>query len=268
MSDHFYECNELFLTLDIETLGPNINDSIVAFAYVLRTQYGRVLQKKVVCVRHETYVYNPNCYERFWKNKQALMKRIKEEGIPQKQAFEEFHAFLILIETKYTHANLVFVSDNPSFDFTHFDFWFQRETQKGSIRYSSNGKRYRKVIDVIALLNGIDENREFSRMIEKRYPKTHWPLDDAIYISELCSFYFNYKRIVDDYRVRSEQFISIQRSVSVPNSSSSCSLSSNLVDFQTTKGKTTLDSPLSTKIQLKSIKYKRLSDLISSYALE
>ena len=142
-----------YLAVDIEKTGPNlIKHPVISIGMVLGDANGNVIAKHKINLLvdwpkdNQYFKFDPRCFTEFWeKNPSAILAcRESPEPIEQAAGFKQLNDLLLMYESKY---DLVFLTDNASFDIATLDYNLELYCNRAPMRYTSKGK-YRSIIAV------------------------------------------------------------------------------------------------------------------------
>ena len=162
---------QVFVAVDIERTGPflvrNKTNSIGFF--VGNDRGDPIIQKKVnIEVQWPDGKtlgdFEPTCWHEFWaKQPEEVLNGCKKFAIPIDSAFVEVAQFLQDLERAFPEDcfEIIFLTDNPSFDIANIDFGLEMYAKRKPMRFSSTSGEYRSIIVVDDLLFFMpDESQE------------------------------------------------------------------------------------------------------------
>lgn len=184
-----------YIAFDIEKAGCGlIGHPIFSIGICVGDADGNVLQKKRINLRIgwplvddngriKNYgSFEPRCWDQFWsKQPKDLVEQLKSGAVDQHEGFASFSRFL---DTFEDNAEVVFLSDNPSFDIATLDANLERYSNRMPLRYSASWA-YRTVVDTDSVMDLLPK-RELAKITEKFVDPfvvhDHDPANDAEYI--------------------------------------------------------------------------------------
>ena len=122
----------LIVAVDIEATGmnPHVHSIIEIGAVCLDTETLEVESTFQVAIKHEPDArWEPRCLQEFWTNPKNcptavvsnLLQRVRNNGLPPRQAMQAFYDWLQALHTK-DHPVKQIVSDNVAFDVAWLDY--------------------------------------------------------------------------------------------------------------------------------------------------
>lgn len=184
----------LYLAVDIETTGAELDRPILCFAAVIGTREEGVLKKKTWCFDSPALDcnletpkeeickhYEWRAWQEFWKDKLDLLKRIKSQSSSDEINWASFLAFLDGLEEQYPNADVILVSDNPAYDIAALNNELHKRFGRMPMNRTKNGG-YRCTHDPYERLVGSSYLTETYKVLDKLTIHDHWSENDATQI--------------------------------------------------------------------------------------
>jgi len=200
------EC--IYVAHDIEKAGAYIiQNPIVSLGFYIGDDMGNLLQTvkfNFIAKWYQTAItqiteneeilkvtdygdFEPSCVQNFWLKLDPIIKArcFEPEPLEPFLGWTAVSHFLQSLEDKYPDDkyNIIFLTDNPSFDTASIDYALEKYVGRLPMRYSSTGK-YRLIIaadDAFDMLPSKYRNNA-QKKIKKIVKSDHDPVNDAHYI--------------------------------------------------------------------------------------
>ncbi len=175
----------VLIGIDIETLGrAMVKHPLVAIGVCLATLDKGVIEKRTWCMQPEAHQEpEKRCMDEFWSKHADVLERIQKHAKPLGEQMLDFNAWLLSVEKRFPASEgyrIVVLSDNPSFDVGHIDYWLETKCGAPPLHYSRDGTRYNSIVNPDDMLSMAEFDKQ--RIGNHLAIATHWPEDDAEYI--------------------------------------------------------------------------------------
>jgi len=123
--------------------------------------------------------------DEFWNRVPIDTQELRINAKPPSEAWADIAEFIDNLETEYPDAEIIFLTDNNSFDTANIDYNLELYTKRQPMRFSTTGA-YRKVLnadDMFAMIPDFEQER-VKKEICDHVPGNHDPVNDAHYIYE------------------------------------------------------------------------------------
>ena len=140
-----------------------------------------------VCVSYGDF--EKRTVDEFWNRVPIDPRGMQANAKPAAEAWADIGRFIDQLETEYPDAEIIFLTDNNSFDTANIDYNLELYTKRAPMRFSTTGK-YRAVLnadDMFSMMPEHDQQKAKAQIAE-RVTHSHNPTDDAHYIYELYIF--------------------------------------------------------------------------------
>ena len=123
--------------------------------------------------------------DEFWNRVPIDTQELRTNAKPAAEAWADIAAFIDNLETEYSDAEIIFLTDNNSFDTANIDYNLELYTKRHPMRFSTTGM-YRKVLNADDMFSMIpdDEQERLKKQICNHVQANHDPVNDAHYIYE------------------------------------------------------------------------------------
>jgi hypothetical protein len=185
---------------DIEKTGSRLQkDRVISVAFCVGTAADGIVRERIkfnldvnwptVCGRMLND-FEPRCWEEFWsKQPRSVINACLDNPKPLFQAdgWNSIRKWINDLESKYpNNAEIIFVTDNPSFDTAAIDLNLEIWAGRTPMRYSTKGeyRSVRGVNDLFRMLSP-DDQAKVKKHIELNHPNIahdHDALHDAEYL--------------------------------------------------------------------------------------
>lgn len=220
---------KIFVSIDIETTGPlTWRDSVVSVGFFIGDDAGNELDVFRVnfdvdwpvfrkcghcgsCDSPITYGdFDKQCWDEFWSKQPIdMIEACKADARPGGIGWSAIYAYLRHLNKKYGD-DIVFVTDNPSFDIAFLDHNLTTNcTLSQPIRYSTITGAYRQIMvsdDMFGMIPDAHRDQAMAR-IKMLVQPDHNPVNDA---------HFNYLQVIEALRWKRKLDASLQFSNSNP----------------------------------------------------
>lgn len=172
---------QIYMALDIEKGGNTYDHPLLAVGICIGDLEKGTLKKRTWCCRQKPgQEFELRCIYEFWYKYPLILKRIDEESLPLDDQMHAFAQFLYDIDKEYPEDQytITLLSDNPSFDIEHLDYYLCTITKTLPVRYSRNNK-YRSVDDPSERLSALDMWTVESEVLKNVVNHDHYPENDA-----------------------------------------------------------------------------------------
>lgn len=182
----------ILCAIDIETSGPKlIKNGILSIGICVGSVTGSILIKKRFDLNlDEEQEYDKDCYENFWKKNLGVLKEIKKNAIPPRDAMINFMKEIDYFDEKY---QLIIISDCATFDIGFVNYYLSKYLDRKPLTYNIKGD-FRPVYDTDCYSRGAigasykniytDDTKIMNlfKFTISRNGVAHMPEDDAEYI--------------------------------------------------------------------------------------
>ena len=185
-----------YVALDIEKTGcMHYKHPVVSIGYCVGDGQGNIYTKNKFnltvnwpTINNDNIIdfgdFEPRSWKEFWmKQDNKLIDELKKDTVTQAIGFQAFNMLLKNLEEKY--GELIFLSDNLSFDIACLDINLERYCNRRPLRYSSFSDNYQSVLPADDLLYSLPQEiiKEATEKFITPYVKhDHDPMNDAEYI--------------------------------------------------------------------------------------
>jgi hypothetical protein len=123
--------------------------------------------------------------DEFWNRVPIDTQELRINAKPASEAWADIAEFIDNLETEYPDAEIIFLTDNNSFDTANIDYNLELYTKRQPMRFSTTGV-YRKVLNADDMFSMIPdfEQKRVKKEICDHVPGNHDPVNDAHYIYE------------------------------------------------------------------------------------
>jgi hypothetical protein len=177
--------NDLCFAIDIEKDGDRLNDPVLCFGTCLGTPNGRIIEKKIWYLP----IQSEKPLGEYWNRPEnlPLYQFFRKAGADTTLdgAVKKFVEYYDNLEERFPTINLKLVTDNPAYDIESLDYLVHTVANRPPLRYSSNGKKYRTVIDVSQRMNALHIKELLNTKVSQVAVHDHRPDNDAEYIYRL-----------------------------------------------------------------------------------
>jgi hypothetical protein len=200
-----YKMHRVYVAHDIEKAGVHmIKYPVVSVGFVVADDID-VIEKRQFNISVNWYEnidgacvhygdFEKRTVDEFWNRIPIDPRGMQANAKPAAEAWAEIRAFIDALETEYADAEIIFLTDNNSFDTANIDYNLELYTGRAPMRFSTSGV-YRAVInadDMFSMMS--DKDQQSARaMIAERVTHSHNPTDDAHYIYEQYIFAAAYR---------------------------------------------------------------------------
>lgn len=185
----------IFVAVDIESTGAFvIKNAINSIGFWIGDDVGNTITKQkfnieVVWPTTDNGIvvdygdFEPKCWEEFWSKLPAeKIEECKANTKPKKEAWNYIRDFINGLESEFpeqTH-NIVFATDNGSFDIAFINYALELYTDRAPMRYSNFG-RYRRILQADDAFKTLPEalNKSEWDRISAIVKHDHDPVNDA-----------------------------------------------------------------------------------------
>jgi len=190
---------KILIGVDIEKAGAMFQHPVISVGFVIGTLHGVILERKKFNLQVEWFQtaengsvlsygdFEPRCVDEFWsKHPEAIEKCVKNPA-PEAQsiAWMNIASWINSLELKYPHDryNIVFVTDNASFDIANIDYNLEKYLNRLPMRYTTTGK-YRSIVAGDDMLEMLPQDRQAGavREINALSVHDHNCINDAYHI--------------------------------------------------------------------------------------
>lgn len=203
----------IFVAVDIESTGAFvIKNAINSIGFWIGDDVGNTITKQkfnieVVWPTIDNGVvvdygdFEPKCWDEFWSKLSAeKIEECKANTKPKKEAWNHIRDFIDGLEVQFpeqTH-NIVFATDNGSFDIAFINYSLELYTDRAPMRYSSAGK-YRRILQADDAFKTLPKelNTHAWNKIAGVVEHDHDPVNDAHCIYLMAVNVVQYKRTVE-----------------------------------------------------------------------
>jgi len=172
----------VLLVIDIEKGGNRLDHPLLAIGFCLGDLDRGVIEKRTWCCRPQPgQAWEMRCVYEFWCKHPDVMRRIDVEGKPLREQMTSIAEYLASVDARFPTAthNVVVVSDNPSFDIGHFDYYFCGALPDQPPLHYSRANEYRTVEDPSERLEALHMWGAERTLLETLAKHDHWPDNDA-----------------------------------------------------------------------------------------
>lgn len=186
---------KIFVAVDIETTGAfMVQNAINSIGFWIGDEFGTDISSKKfnievtwpAIVNGEIINYGdfePKCWNEFWsKQSSEIIEKCKSGAVSKEEAWKQIREFIDNLEIQFPENShqIVFVTDNGSFDIAFINYGLEMNTGRAPMRYSSSGK-YRQIHQADDAFKTLPKSLNVSewKRIEGIVKHDHDPVNDA-----------------------------------------------------------------------------------------
>lgn len=140
----------IIVSVDIETLGSQYKNPVVAVGFVVGDDVGNVINTRMYKLKANWLPISQGgemedrCHIEFWSKHPDLVEFYKTDAVEQKEGWNAIRYFLDNLEQIHEGKKISFVTDNASFDIARIDYNLEKYCDCLPMRYSLTGQ-YRSI---------------------------------------------------------------------------------------------------------------------------
>lgn len=203
--------NKLLIAVDIETSGCQFSKhGILAIGFCIGdlNNIHNNNKYRINFALDENIVFEKRCMDEFWSKNMNKLEELKKDQYSPKQGIQKFIDYIDNFEKTF---ELIFISDNPTFDFGFINYYLDKYLDRRPLSFNSIDNSYRPLFDTDCYTRGV-LNLDYSNIwtsdadiinkLNIKLPNNiihdHLPENDAEYILELHKAVINH--LMQDYK--------------------------------------------------------------------